>query len=144
MLFPSFYSHLCLLTDGFNFFSLLLRSGNSVTSPPYCPAWLFSSALRPELRMRRWPCHGHSSRRLFSRLPSSPMGSATRLACCHDLGTPQMKGKLQFLLLAISALDQPVGLLDGWLIHKNGVLGVAGLQGVVLLVLVSCNGKETR
>lgn len=59
-------------------------------------------------------------------------------------GSPQMKGKLQFLLLAISTLDQTVGLLDGWLIHENGVLGVTGLQGVVLLVLVSCDGKETR
>lgn len=55
-----------------------------------------------------------------------------------------MKGKLQFLLLAISALDQSIGLLDGRLVHENGVLGVAGLQGVVLLVLVSCDGKETR
>lgn len=68
------------------------------------------------------------------------------LVCCHTMGIgiPQIKGKLQFLLLAISALDQPVGLLDGRLVHKNGVLGVAGLQGVVLLVLVSCGGKETR
>lgn len=55
-----------------------------------------------------------------------------------------MEGKRLFLLLAISTLDKPVGFLDGRLVHKNGVLGVAGLQGVVLLVLVSCNGKETR
>lgn len=55
-----------------------------------------------------------------------------------------MKGKLKILLLAISALDQPIGLLDGWLVHKNRVLRVAGLQDVVLLVLVSCDGKETR
>lgn len=78
------------------------------------------------------------------RLLLSPMGSVTRLACRHDLGSPQMKGKLKFLLLAISALDQPIGLLDGWLVHKNRVLRVAGLQDVVLLVLVSCDGKETR
>lgn len=55
-----------------------------------------------------------------------------------------MKGKLKILLLAISALDQPIGLLDGRLVHKNRVLRVAGLQDVVLLVLVSCDGKETR
>lgn len=72
------------------------------------------------------------------------MGSATRLTCRHGLGSPQMKGKPQFLLLAISALDQSVGFLDGRLVHENRVLSVAGLQGVVLLVLVSCDGKETR
>lgn len=55
-----------------------------------------------------------------------------------------MKGKPQFLLLAVSTLDQPIGLLDGRLIYENGVLSVTGLQDVVLLVLVSCDGKETR
>lgn len=72
--------------------------------------------------------------------------SPSWLVCCHTLGigSSQIKEKLQFLLLAISALDQPVGLLDGRLIHKNRVLCVTGLQGVVLLVLVSCSGKETR
>lgn len=46
--------------------------------------------------------------------------------------------------MAISALDQPVGLLDGRLVHEDGVLRVAGLQGVVLLVLVSCGRDKNR
>lgn len=77
---------------------------------------------------------------------SSQVSAVTNRLCkkAEHWGSPQMKGKLQFLLLAISTLDQTVGLLDGRLIHENGVLGVTGLQGVVLLVLVSCVGKETR
>lgn len=56
---------------------------------------------------------------------------------CHQ-------GSCFSLLLAIPALDQPVGLLDGRLVHEDGVLRVAGLQRVVLLVLVSCGGGENR
>jgi len=74
-----------------------------------------------------------------------PCNQAHVLSRPGDRGaSPETKGKLQVLLLTVSALDQPVGLLDGRLVHEDGVLGVAGLQGIVLLVLVSCNGKETR
>lgn len=84
--------------------------------------------------MGHWPHYGDSGRRLFASYCQPQLG----------IGSSQIKEKLQFLLLAISTLDQPVGLLDGRLVHKNRVLCVAGLQGVVLLVLVSCSGKETR
>lgn len=48
----------------------------------------------------------------------------------------------ELLLLAVSTVDEPIGLLDGRLVHEHGVLGVAGLQHVVLLVLVSCQGTR--
>lgn len=46
------------------------------------------------------------------------------------------------LLLAGPALDDPVGLLDGRLVHEHGVLRVAGLQLVLLLVFVGCGQTE--
>lgn len=48
------------------------------------------------------------------------------------------------LLLAGSALNDPVGLLDGRLVHKHRVLCVAWLQRVLFLVLVGCRGTEAR
>lgn len=55
---------------------------------------------------------------------------------------PRLQGEPQLLLLAVPTVDEPVGLLDGRLVHEHGVLGVAGLQHVVLLVLVSCGGTR--
>lgn len=44
----------------------------------------------------------------------------------------------QALLLADPTIDDAVDLLDGPLVHKHGVLRVAGLQHVLLPVLVGC------
>lgn len=43
------------------------------------------------------------------------------------------------LLLAAPTLDDPIGLLDGRLVHKYWVLCVTGVQQVLLLVLVGCS-----
>lgn len=48
------------------------------------------------------------------------------------------------LLRAGPTLDDPVGLPDGRLVHKHGVLCVAGLQHVLFLVLVSCRETESH
>ena len=45
-------------------------------------------------------------------------------------------------LLAGSTLDDAVGLLDSCLVHEHGVCGVAGLQHILLLVLVGCGDME--
>lgn len=90
------------------------------------------------LSLRAAPSPGHSSGRLVSGCDH-----AVAAAWPGD-GVRVPPGKLSSLLLAIPALDQPVGLLDGRLVHEDGVLRVAGLQRVVLLVLVSCGGGENR
>lgn len=48
------------------------------------------------------------------------------------------------LLLAGPTLDDPVDLLDGPLVHKHGVLRVAGLPHVLLPVLVGCGETGAR
>ena len=48
------------------------------------------------------------------------------------------------LLLAASTLDDPIGLLDGRLVHEHGVLCVAGLQHILFLVLVGCGHTESQ
>lgn len=127
MLFFSFSSHLCLLTDGFNFFFFFVKDQYRGLFTSLCPAWLFSSADAVVAVPRaQWQVT-----LLRSLSPPAALGQG-----------PQVKGKLQPLLLAVSTLDEPVGLLDGRLVHEHGVLGVAGLQRVVLLVLVSCRGAR--
>lgn len=123
MLYSLFSSYLCLLTHGFNFFFFFwLRIGTLVSSP---------------LCGQSCGCCGGCATGTVAGDPSDaavfPSSPRTR---------PPAEREVQLLLLAVSTVYEPVGLLDGRLVDEHGVLGVAGLQRVVLLVLVSCRGKR--